>query len=148
MSESAKEYLDSIKPTSSADDFWDDDDAPEMARPVWVTKAPWAIGRTMERQRKSLELLFGAGLQIINNYGLFIVYTPGKVCDCLHCSSLLRFVLKTTEGMSFSDRFAPTNRMILCPDCGNKRCPRATNHLNGCTNSNLPNQPGAGTICL
>jgi hypothetical protein len=35
------------------------------------------------------------------------------------------------------------SRMILCPDCGNKRCPRATNHNNPCTNSNEPGQPGS-----
>lgn len=34
-------------------------------------------------------------------------------------------------------------RMILCPLCGNKRCPHATNHNNPCTNSNEPGQPGS-----
>jgi Zn finger protein HypA/HybF involved in hydrogenase expression len=34
-------------------------------------------------------------------------------------------------------------RMILCPDCGNKRCPRATDHNNACTNSNEPGQEGS-----
>lgn len=24
-------------------------------------------------------------------------------------------------------------RMVLCPECGNKRCPRATNHIYQCT---------------
>jgi hypothetical protein len=33
-------------------------------------------------------------------------------------------------------------RMILCPDCGNKRCPKATHHANACTNSNEVGQPG------
>jgi hypothetical protein len=35
------------------------------------------------------------------------------------------------------------SRMILCPDCGNKRCPKATDHNNACTNSNEPGQPGS-----
>lgn len=34
-------------------------------------------------------------------------------------------------------------RMILCPDCGNKRCPRSTDHNLACTNSNEPGQPGS-----
>ena len=34
-------------------------------------------------------------------------------------------------------------RMVLCPDCGNKRCPKATDHNLSCTNSNEPNQPGS-----
>jgi hypothetical protein len=33
--------------------------------------------------------------------------------------------------------------MRLCPSCGNKRCPKATNHLNECTNSNEPKQAGS-----
>ena len=33
--------------------------------------------------------------------------------------------------------------MILCVDCGNKRCPKATDHNNECTGSNDPEQPGS-----
>ncbi len=33
--------------------------------------------------------------------------------------------------------------MILCPDCGNKRCPRATDHRLACGNSNETGQPGS-----
>ena len=29
-------------------------------------------------------------------------------------------------------------RMIVCPDCGNKRCPRAAGLMYSCTNSNAP----------
>ncbi len=32
---------------------------------------------------------------------------------------------------------------IVCPNCGNKRCPRATDHNLACTNSNEPGQPGS-----
>ena len=35
------------------------------------------------------------------------------------------------------------NRMILCSECGNKRCPKATSHELQCTNSNEPNQAGS-----
>ena len=34
-------------------------------------------------------------------------------------------------------------RMILCPDCGNKRCPKANDHRNACTNSNDVGQEGS-----
>lgn len=34
-------------------------------------------------------------------------------------------------------------RMVLCPDCGNKRCPRANSHEHSCTGSNDPGQPGS-----
>lgn len=33
--------------------------------------------------------------------------------------------------------------MIVCSECGNKRCPKATWHENACTGSNEPNQPGS-----
>ena len=31
-------------------------------------------------------------------------------------------------------------RFVVCPDCGNKRCPKAHNHTLACTNSNEPGQ--------
>jgi hypothetical protein len=34
-------------------------------------------------------------------------------------------------------------RMVVCETCGNKRCPKATNHLNECTGSNEPGQKGS-----
>lgn len=34
------------------------------------------------------------------------------------------------------------DRMIVCRVCGNKRCPKASNHLFECTNSNEPDQVG------
>ncbi len=36
-----------------------------------------------------------------------------------------------------------TMRMIVCPDCGNKRCPKSTHHDNACTGSNEPGQKGS-----
>jgi hypothetical protein len=33
--------------------------------------------------------------------------------------------------------------MIVCPICGNKRCPAAADHLYPCTDSNEPGQPGS-----
>lgn len=32
---------------------------------------------------------------------------------------------------------------VVCPDCGNKRCPRANDHRNACTGSNEPGQEGS-----
>jgi len=32
---------------------------------------------------------------------------------------------------------------IVCPDCGNKRCPKATHHRNACTGSNDAGQTGS-----
>jgi hypothetical protein len=32
---------------------------------------------------------------------------------------------------------------IVCPNCGNKRCPKATDHTYACTNSNNSGQEGS-----
>jgi hypothetical protein len=45
---------------------------------------------------------------------------------------------ETCRPVTFGDM-----RMVVCPDCGNKRCPRATNHRNACTASNEPGQSGS-----
>lgn len=33
--------------------------------------------------------------------------------------------------------------MILCPECGNKRCPKASDHRLKCSGINDPGQPGS-----
>lgn len=33
-------------------------------------------------------------------------------------------------------------RFVVCPECGNKRCPRANDHSNACSGSNEPGQEG------
>lgn len=45
---------------------------------------------------------------------------------------------ETCRPITFSDM-----RMVICPTCGNKRCPHATFHGNACTGSNAPGQPGS-----
>jgi hypothetical protein len=41
------------------------------------------------------------------------------------------------------DPLSFSTRMILCPTCGNKRCPRASDHDLACTGSNASGQPGS-----
>lgn len=47
----------------------------------------------------------------------------------------------TCRPVSFGDM-----RMVLCPVCGNKRCPRASNHIYACTGSNEGGQFGSAYI--
>jgi hypothetical protein len=42
-----------------------------------------------------------------------------------------------------TQRLTYRSRMIVCALCGNKRCPKATNHELDCTLSNDPGQPGS-----
>lgn len=41
------------------------------------------------------------------------------------------------------ERDEPRTFMILCPICGCKRCPKATDHRLACTESNEPGQEGS-----
>lgn len=54
---------------------------------------------------------------------------PEPQCECFQCVS-------PTWGQW-------NHRMVICPECGNKRCPHATWHGNACTGSNKPGQPGS-----
>ena len=38
---------------------------------------------------------------------------------------------------------ATNDKMIVCVECGNKRCPKATDHTLACTGSNQPGQTGS-----
>lgn len=65
--------------------------------------------------------------------------TPGQRvvrpdCHCYSCN-----VGKVTAtGMPYTVAV-----FIICPRCGNKRCPKATDHKLACTYSNEPGQPGS-----
>ncbi len=61
----------------------------------------------------------------------------GPPCPCRVClderEKDVPFLQKTAVG-----------RMIVCPTCGNKRCPHAANHNLKCTGSNAPGQAHEG----
>lgn len=44
----------------------------------------------------------------------------------------------TCRPVTFND-----SRLVVCPECGNKRCPHANDHRNACTGSNEPGQEGS-----
>lgn len=58
--------------------------------------------------------------------------------NCGNCHMCLTGVIDPGMGIPLVNL-----RMITCPECGNKRCPKATNHELGCTGSNEPGQPGS-----
>lgn len=61
-------------------------------------------------------------------------------CGCRRCLAERDERVEIAPGFSVS---AVGARMILCPICGNKRCPHATDHRHACTGSNEPGQPGS-----
>ena len=58
-----------------------------------------------------------------------------KECGCYRCMGL-KYDENTGWPLTMST-------FIVCPDCGNKRCPKSTDHTLACTNSNEPGQPGS-----
>lgn len=61
-----------------------------------------------------------------------------KDCNCAKCQAEF-----WTGDPALGMTSASMIRMALCSKCGNKRCPKATDHENECTNSNEPGQPGS-----
>lgn len=59
-------------------------------------------------------------------------------CQCIQCLRDRKEQHPSIPGIP-----AEAGRMILCPKCGNKRCPKATNHRHECTQSNEPGQHGS-----
>jgi hypothetical protein len=57
-------------------------------------------------------------------------------CGCSTCHSRHTAGYDPVQAMRFF-------HMFVCPDCGNKRCPKATSHDLPCTGSNKPGQIGS-----
>jgi hypothetical protein len=58
-------------------------------------------------------------------------------CWCITCDETI------AEAQRLNGDFSSLRWFIFCPDCGNKRCPRAAHHDRACTGSNEPGQPGS-----
>jgi hypothetical protein len=63
-------------------------------------------------------------------------------CICHRC--IEEHGITSGTGSGFFDALPlSSTRMILCPECGNKRCPKASDHRLDCTGSNEPGQSGS-----
>ncbi len=60
--------------------------------------------------------------------------------DCIRCEDAAMDLLPPCDVGRLMRSF------IVCPTCGNKRCPKATFHEFRCTGSNEPGQPGSDYI--
>ena len=96
----------------------------------------------VQRQPLSVRLAqaFGAGWDAVGAPvtagGYCMTTTP---CECHRCiaeNNLTVEMLGHAVPLSMA-------KMILCPVCGNKRCPHASDHRLPCTGSNDPGQPGS-----
>lgn len=62
---------------------------------------------------------------------------PPPHCECHRC---IREKGLVEDGSALP---LSATKMVLCPECGNKRCPKASDHRLLCTKSNEPGQPGS-----
>jgi hypothetical protein len=62
-------------------------------------------------------------------------------CECHAC--IKEFNITAGGQGIFGSLPLSSTKMILCPKCGNKRCPKASDHRLECTGSNVPGQPGS-----
>ena len=62
--------------------------------------------------------------------------TPQTNDGCGNCHACLVGVMENNMPVT-------SQRMIVCSDCGNKRCPKASNHRHKCTGSNEVGQYGS-----
>ena len=58
-------------------------------------------------------------------------------CWCYNCLS------EVIDNAVWPGSVVAAHTFIVCPDCGNKRCPKATDHNLACTKSNRPGQKGS-----
>jgi hypothetical protein len=61
-------------------------------------------------------------------------------CDCYKCTQLRIDYHLSRDDIEMAIQEI---HFHVCPFCGNKRCPKASNHDLACTNSNEPGQPGS-----
>jgi hypothetical protein len=69
-------------------------------------------------------------------------YSSNLVIERLLNSQEIHMACKCTKCFPYNVLNSESCRMILCPKCGNKRCPYAEWHGYECTDSNEPNQVG------
>lgn len=62
---------------------------------------------------------------------------PGKVGGCHFCDARVARLIEEETGDPFASWSRP---MIVCVECGNKRCPKASWHRSECTGSNKSGQ--------
>jgi hypothetical protein len=64
-------------------------------------------------------------------------------CWCYECKKNIPILQEDGNPLSGMMLNLALVTMIVCNTCGNKRCPRATDHRLACTNSNDPHQLGS-----
>lgn len=129
--------------SSHSDDLFNDEDAQEiwnacraaMLQGAEHAESPTGINQGKSEPVKTANKLRDA-VEIIRNSGIEIdaekIFAERDVLNTPDCWC------RTCRPVTVTDM-----RFVVCPDCGNKRCPHANDHRNACTGSNEPGQEGS-----
>lgn len=104
---------------------------PPLPETEWVLHMPamrWESAWTSSQEGYTAEQM-----QEYARAAIAQAFKANEPCWCHECNKG-----RTVNGIPYS-----ATTMILCPDCGNKRCPKANDHSNKCTGSNEAGQPGS-----
>jgi hypothetical protein len=104
-------------------------------RPMSVKYEDFAnsFDRIFGKKKSNPDLSVYDNERLVTNYDKELL--AKNQCYCYNCNK---------DRLDESGRLPYTmTRMIVCPTCGNKRCPHSTDHNMACTNSNDPGQPGS-----
>jgi hypothetical protein len=102
------------------------------------------IEQVIQWAEKHGEIVFaGGGMEAVDSMNVLVESLRRSVAKAEKQEPVACWCHKCNEGRKVNGLPFSMTRMILCPDCGNKRCPKASNHTFQCTNSNEPNQAGS-----
>lgn len=92
-----------------------------IARLVGVITLPVDV-TGLVTQVEALTAEHGKDIVVRSDLSRMLVYTPGVVCGCVKCVTADHaFLVAHGHEPGFFG-------MIVCPDCGSKRCVRAADH--------------------
>lgn len=119
------------------------------AKPV-TTAYKLSFEQWLSQQTGTIDVECGCVMTEVFFHWLRVAYEAGNSPQCLEISNSstknFRENAETStkcwchacRPVTFSD-----SRFVVCPECGNKRCPHANDHRNACTGSNEPGQEGS-----
>ena len=106
-------------------------DSNNMVEPV-TTANKLPFDQWLSQQTGTIDVECGCVMTEVFFHWLRVAYEAGNSPVIPDCSC------RTCRPVIFSD-----SRFVVCPECGNKRCPHANDHRNACSGSNEPGQEGS-----
>ncbi|MBW9419948.1 hypothetical protein [Enterobacter roggenkampii] len=124
-------------------------DSNNMVEPVTTTyKLPF--DQWLSQQTGTIDVECGCVMTEVFFHWLRVAYEAGNSSQCREISNSstnnfrenaetsTKCWCRTCRPVTFAD-----SHFVVCPECGNKRCPHANDHRNACTGSNEPGQEGS-----